>query len=99
MEAEVLFSPKPSKSKIFCSVFGCNSRASKNPELSFYRFPEAGKIKVKCVIKLALSEMIDRRILWERILRTGNEVMSNMRICCSLHLVKEDYTRFTQPSK
>ena len=73
MEAGVLFSPKPSKSTVFCSVFGCNNKASKNPELSFYRFPEAGKIKFKCVIKLALSEMIDRRILWERILRMGKD--------------------------
>ena len=77
-------------------IFGCNSKASKNPELSFHRFPEAGKIKVKCVNKLALSEMIDR-ILWERILRMCKEVTSNMRVC-SLHFVKEDYTRFTQSS-
>ena len=98
MKAGVLFSPKPSKSKVFCSVFGCNGKASKNPELIFHLFPEAGKIKVKCVNKLALSEMIDKRILLERILRMGKEVMSNMRIC-SLHIVKEDNTRFTQPSK
>ena len=98
MEEGVLFSPKPSKSKVVCSIFGCNSKASENPELSFYRFPEAGKIKLKCVIELAVSEMIDRRILWERILRMRKEVMSNMRIY-SLHFVKEDYTRFTQPSK
>ena len=88
------FSPKPSKNKVFCSIFGCNNKDSKNPELSFHRFPEAGKIKVKCVNKLALSEMIDRRILWERILRMCKEVTSNMRVC-SLHFVKEDYTRFT----
>ena len=98
MEAGVLFSPKPSKSKVFCSVFDCNSRAGKNPELSFHRFPEAGKIKVKCVNKLGLNEIIDRRILWERVLRMGKKVTSNMRVC-SLHFVKEDYTRFTQPSK
>ena len=84
MEAGVLFSSKPSKNTVFCSIFGCNSKAS--------------KIKVKCVNKLTLSEMIDRRILWERILRMGKEVTSNMRVC-SLHFVKEDYTRFTQPSK
>ena len=71
--AGVLFSPKPSKNKVFCSIFGCNSKASKNPELSFHRFPKAGKIKVKCVNKLALSEMIERRILWERILRMSKE--------------------------
>ena len=98
MEVGGLFSPKPSKNKIFCLIFGCNSKASKNPELSFHRFPEADKIKVKCVNKLALSEMIDRIILCERILRMGKEVTSIMRIC-SLHFVKEDYTRFTQPSK
>ena len=98
MEVGVLFSPKLSKSKVFCSVFGCNSKASKNPELSFHRFPEAGKIEVKCVNKLALNEMIDRRILWEMILRMSKEVTSNMRVCL-LHFVKEDYTRITQPSK
>ena len=98
MEARVLFSPKPLKNKVVYSIFGCDSKASKNPELSFHRFPEAGKIKVKCVHKLASSEMIDRRILWEMILRMGKEVTSNMRVC-SLHFVKEDYTRFTQSSK
>ena len=98
MEAGVLFFPKPSKSNVFCSVFGCNSKASKNPELRFHRFPEAGKNKVKCVNKLGLSKMIDRRILWERILRKGKKVTSNMRVS-SLHFVKEDYIRFTQPSK
>ena len=98
MEAGVLFSPKPLKNKMFFSIFGCNSKASKNPELSFHRFPEADKIKVKCVNKLALSEMIARRILCETILRMGKEVTSIMRVC-SLHFVKEDYTRFTQPSK
>ena len=98
MGAGVLFSPKPSKNTFFCSTFGCNSKASKNPELSFHRFPEAGKINVKCVNKLALSEMIVKRILWERILRMSKEVTLNMRVC-SFHFVKEDYTRFTQPSK
>ena len=88
VEGEVLFAPKPSKSKVFCSVIGCNSKVSKNTELSFYRLPEAGKIKVKCVIKLAFSEVIDRRVLWERTLRMGKEVMSNMRIC-SLHFIKK----------
>ena len=98
METGVLFSPKPSKSKVFCSVFGCNGGASQNPELSFHRFPEAGKIKIKWVNKLGLNKMIDRRILWERVLRRGKKVTSNMRVY-SLHFVKEDYTRFTQPSK
>ena len=98
MEAGVLFSPKSPKSKVFCSVFGCNSKPSRNPELSFHSFPKAGKIKVSYINKLELTEMIDRRILWERILRMGKEMSPNMRVC-SLHFVKEDYSRFTQPSK
>ena len=98
MEAGVLFSPKPSKNKVFCSTFVCNSKASKKPELSIHRFSEAGKIKVKFVNKLVMSEMIDRRILWGRIWRMGEEETSNMRVYL-FHFVKEDYTRFTQPSK
>lgn len=33
------FSPRTNKSNQFCSVFGCNSRARRNPELRFHNFP------------------------------------------------------------
>ena len=48
----VKFHPKPSKSKIYCSVFGCSSKACGNPELNFHHFPGIRKIKVDHVNKL-----------------------------------------------
>ena len=48
----VKFLPKPSKSKIYCSVFGCSSKACENHELSFHQFPVIGKIKVHHLNKL-----------------------------------------------
>ncbi|XP_076680816.1 uncharacterized protein LOC143375506 [Andrena cerasifolii] len=96
MEAGVQFPPKASKSKIFCCVFGCNSKACRNPELSFHHFPKAGKVQINHVNKLGQSEMIDRRKLWEKILKMGKEVTQSMRVC-SLHFVKDDYSVFTRP--
>ena len=98
MEAGVQFPPKPSKSKIFCCVFGCYSKACRNPELSFHHFPKAGKLQIKHVNELGQSEMIDRRKLWERILKMGKKVTQSMRVC-SLHFVKYDYSVFTRPGK
>ena len=90
MEAGVQFVPKASKSKIFCCVFGCNSKACRNPELSFHHFPKAGKVQINHVNKLGQSEMIDRRKFWERILKMGKKVTQSMRVC-SLHFVNDDY--------
>ena len=52
----VKFHPEPSKSKIYCSVFGCSSKTCGNPELSFYQFPGIRKIKVDHVNKLEKIE-------------------------------------------
>ena len=50
------FRPKPSKSKIYCSIFGCSSKACEKPEFSFYHFPGIRKIKVDHVNKLEEME-------------------------------------------
>jgi len=97
MKTGVKFPPKNSKSKIFCSVYSCNSKAC-NPELSFHRFPVAGKVKVGHLNKFGQSELIDSRVLWERALKIGKEVTPNMRVC-SLHFNKDDYSVFTGPDK
>lgn len=34
------FSPKPNKSKIYCSVYGCKSRACKNDTVRFFNYPK-----------------------------------------------------------
>ncbi|XP_066587815.1 uncharacterized protein [Prorops nasuta] len=91
METGTRFLPINSKSKICCSVFNCNSKAKTNPELSFHHFPEAGKIKVKYMNKFGQYELIDRRLLWIRVLKMGKKVTKTMRVC-SLHFVAEDYT-------
>jgi hypothetical protein len=98
MEAGVKFPPKNSKSKICCSVFDCNSKARNNPELSFHHFPKAGEIKVNKLNKFGQNELIDRRVLWERILKIGKKVTPSMRVC-SLHFIKDDYSVFTRPGK
>ena len=44
--------PKASKSKIYCSIFGCSSKACEKPQLCFYHFPGIRKIKMDHVNKL-----------------------------------------------
>lgn len=89
-EAGVAFSPKKSKSNVYCSVFGCSSRARRNPELRFHTFPDFKKNFVKIVNKNGSEEMVDRRKRWEYVLKMGKKVTSNMLVC-SLHFKKEDY--------
>ena len=85
----VKFRPKPSKSKIYCSVFGCSSKACKNPELSFHHFPRIGKIKVNHVNKLGEIDLIDRRLLWERVLRMPRKLQ---KVCESVDFILNKIT-------
>lgn len=70
------FSPRPNKSNQFCSVFGCNSRSRRNPELRFHNFPN------ECEHT--------RRAQWEHNLRIGKKLTKYMMVC-SLHFNREDY--------
>ncbi|XP_051164805.1 uncharacterized protein LOC127283766 [Leptopilina boulardi] len=86
---------KFSKSKIFCCVYKCNSTPVKTPNLSFHYFPKKGQMKINYVNKFGTVELIDKRILWERVLRMGKKVTRSMRVC-SLHFVKKDFTCVTK---
>lgn len=89
-ESGMKFSPQNTKSKRFCSVFGCQSKAYKNPELRFHSFPAPNANFVKIIKKSGLEEKVDRRKEWERVLKIGKKVTPCMCVC-SLHFKKDDY--------
>ena len=84
------FSPKKTKSKTFCSVFGCSSKAYKDQEVRFHKFPEYKKSYVKVENKYGMQEMVDRRTQWVNVLRMGKNITPFRRVC-SLHFTKDDY--------
>lgn len=84
------FSPRNSKSKAYCSVYGCNSKACRDLEVRFHKFLDHKKNYVKIKNLVGIEEKVDRRIEWEKVLRMGKKITSNMRVC-SLHFTKDDY--------
>lgn len=81
---------KKSKSKMFCSVYGCNSMASRCPQLAFHAFPSAGIRKVTIENKLGLEENVDIQKAWENALKMGKPSTKYMKVC-SLHFQESDY--------
>lgn len=81
---------KGNKSKTFCSVYGCSSKALRCPQLAFHGFPPAGIRKVKIENELGLEEIVDIRKAWEIVLKMGKSSSKYMRIC-SLHFQESDY--------
>lgn len=84
------FSPRKNKSRIYCCIYGCNSRACENDTVRFYHFPQPKANFVKLKNKLNPDDIIDRFRAWVKILRMGKSVSSSMRVC-SLHFTKEDF--------
>jgi len=70
------FSPRPNKSNQFCSVFGCNSRSRRNPDLKFHTFPSENEK--------------NRLTKWINALRIGKKVSKHM-VVCSFHFKRDDY--------
>ncbi|XP_035233288.1 THAP domain-containing protein 2-like isoform X3 [Stegodyphus dumicola] len=66
----------------FCCVPGCNSRAQKEPHLSFHRFPASRCLRQD-------DDAIRRRAKWICALRKKN-VTDFMKVC-SKHFQKTDY--------
>lgn len=85
------FSPKKTKSKRYCSVFNCSSKACVNLDIRFHQFPPPNKNVVKVINKYGIEEIVERRKQWERVLRIGKKVTANMCVC-SLHFSQSDYT-------
>lgn len=84
------FSARKNKSKVYCCVYGCNSRACKHDTVRFYHFPRENENLVKLKNKLNKEEIIDRFSAWVKVLKMGKSVSSSMRVC-SLHFTKEDF--------
>ncbi|KAH0560854.1 hypothetical protein KQX54_009295 [Cotesia glomerata] len=86
----VRFSPKQSKSKTFCSVYGCNSKACKNFDVRFHYFPKQSENFIKIQNAFGVDEKIDSRKMWQKVLKIGKSITENMQVC-SLHFKKSDY--------
>jgi len=58
-----IFSPRPNKSNQFCSVFGCNSRSRRNPDLRSHTFPSVNEKNrlTKWINALQIGKTISRR--------------------------------------
>ncbi|CAD6217986.1 GSCOCG00012908001-RA-CDS [Cotesia congregata] len=84
------FPPRENKNKTFCSVYGCNSKSSKNNTVRFYTFPPANSSFVVIKNKFGEDEVIDRRIAWIKALKIGNDVTQFKKVC-SLHFTKNDF--------
>lgn len=81
---------RKSKSKVFCCVYGCSSKASQPSGLSFHLFPQAGYSTVKLLNKFGQPESVDTRKAWEYKLRMSKPASKFMRVC-SLHFTASDY--------
>ena len=84
------FSPKRTTSKKYCCVHGCNSKACNNPDVRFHYFPKLNETFVKIQNHFGEYEKVDRRKMWERVLKIGKNVTDYMQVC-SLHFTKNDY--------
>ena len=72
-------SPIKTNRNVFCSVFCCSSRACKDPEIRFHKFPKLDKSFVEIGTRNGNKEMIDRRRL-ETCIKNGTR--SNSKYDC-----------------
>jgi len=79
------------KSKIFCSVQGCNSTYQKFSDISFHIFPKVDEKRVPWINEFGEKEMVDRKKAWELALKMVKPPSQYMRVC-SLHFKKSDFT-------
>lgn len=84
------FPARKTKSKIYCCVFGCQSKACRDEKIKFFHFPHPNKDFIDRINKFGDKEKIDRREAWIRVLKIGKSVTTSMRVC-SLHFIKEDF--------
>ena len=83
------FSPRKTKSKTYCSVYDCNSKACKNDTVKILYFPKEHQSVVKIVNKFNNEEELsDRHAAWIKILKIGKKVTPSMKVCSYHHKVK-----------
>ncbi|XP_023211698.1 uncharacterized protein LOC111614559 [Centruroides sculpturatus] len=78
-----------SKSKAFCCVPNCNSKAIRDPDISFHVFPHEKQMIFR-KSEFGESQKCNRRKEWIRLLRIGKKVTKYM-VVCSKHFTLEDY--------
>ncbi|XP_057337503.1 uncharacterized protein LOC130675695 [Microplitis mediator] len=89
MEVAIFSERKKSKSRVCCAVRECQSKASKNLNVIFHKFPKAGGHLVSIENFFGNFEKVDRLKAWQKLLRI-NKVTPQMKVC-SLHFKKTDY--------
>ncbi|XP_067143123.1 uncharacterized protein [Centruroides vittatus] len=77
------------KSKAFCCVPNCNSKAIRDPDVSFHVFPHEKQMILR-KSEFGESQKCNRRKEWIRLLRIGKKVTKYM-VVCSKHFTPEDY--------
>ncbi|XP_067120132.1 uncharacterized protein [Centruroides vittatus] len=77
------------KSKAFCCVLNCNSKAIRDPDVSFHVFPHEKQMILR-KSEFGESQKCNRRKEWIRLLRIGKKVTKYM-VVCSKHFTPEDY--------
>lgn len=77
----VRFSPRKTKSKIYCCVYGCNSKACNDPEVRFHFFPKLNQTFVKVKNIVGKFGKADVRKIWQSTLKIGKNLTKYMQIC------------------
>ncbi|KAK0071876.1 hypothetical protein PV325_012232 [Microctonus aethiopoides] len=75
--------------RLHCAVPNCNSKSSKNVNLSYHRFPPSDKCKVNVTNDFGIVEKVDLYSEWTKVTNIPNP-KPNDRIC-SRHFRAADY--------
>lgn len=85
----ILWSVMPKRDRSFCIVPKCNSQGSRNPDVSFFRFPRGKYDKNKNLTARGKSEL-QRRAIWIGMLQISRSI-SNRSVVCSKHFKDSDF--------
>ena len=75
--------PKKTKSKMYCCVYGCNSKTCINSTVRFHYFPKRNEI-ILVKNDFANNGRVSRLKMWKQILKIEKEVSPYVQVC-ALH--------------
>ena len=91
-EAGARFSPQPNRSKTYCVVPKCCSKAKREITVRFHCFPKtSANDYVSIANRQGVLEMMTRREAWEQRLMLESHKVSKSSRVCSLHFRRNDY--------
>jgi len=77
------------KSNNHCSVYGCNTYYFSNKSISFHQLPNRNEPKILHKNNFVTEELVDRRRIWEIVLKLSKKALSKKRIqICSKHFTE-----------